>query len=406
MKLGEVIKINQRGINKEYPHTNILYADISSVGEGVIDDLEEIILKDAPSRAKRIVLKSDTILSTVRPKNRSFYYFKEAQDNLIASTGFAVLTPIKKFINDRFLYYLISNRSFTSYLENHEKGSAYPAITTDVIENFDLELPTLETQKRIADILSAYDDLIENNLKRIKLLEQAAQNIYKEWFVNMRFPGHENVEINKETGLPEGWVRKTISETEIKMIDGDRGKNYPKSSDFYSNGYCLFLNTGNVRKSGLDFSDTKFITKEKDDELRKGKTQDKDIILTTRGTIGNVAYITENIPYKHIRINSGMLIIRVNELEIKSEYLFELLNSDEYNFKLISISSGAAQPQLPISILKHLEVVIPNIQLQKEFASNQLSLNSFISNLKNQNDKLKIARDILLPRLMNRTIEV
>ena len=89
-------------------------------------------------------------------------------------------------------------------------GAAQKALTIEGVKRIKLSLPPLPTQKRIADILSAYDDLIENNLKRIKLLEQAAQNIYKEWFVNLRFPGHENTPINKKTGLPEGGKRNYL----------------------------------------------------------------------------------------------------------------------------------------------------------------------------------------------------
>ena len=159
MILGEVININTENLNKNYPFEIIKYVDISSVGEGIISaDLDEIRVEDAPSRAKRIVKNNDTILSTVRPQNRSFYFFKEVSENTIASTGFAVLSPKNEKIDGRFLYYYISDKSFTSYLANHEKGAAYPAITSDVIHKKEINLPPLETQKRIASILSAYDD--------------------------------------------------------------------------------------------------------------------------------------------------------------------------------------------------------------------------------------------------------
>src|SRR2546430_5984976 len=98
----------------------------------------------------------------------------------------------------------------------------------------------------------------------------------------------------------------------LEIIDGDRGTNYPTQHEFSPNEYCLFLNTGNVTQSGFNFSNCSFITKEKDALLRKGKLQRQDIVLTTRGTVGNVAYFDQNVPYENIRINSGMVILRPN----------------------------------------------------------------------------------------------
>jgi len=403
MKLGEVIKINQRGIKKNYPYKNILYADISSVGEGVVGHLEEIILADAPSRAKRIVLKNDTILSTVRPRNRSFYYFKEAQDNLIASTGFAVLTPIKEYINERFLYYLISNRSFTSYLGNHEKGAAYPAITTDVIENYELELPILETQKRIADILSAYDDLIENNLKRIKLLEQAAQNIYKEWFVHLRFPGHENTAIDEETGLPVGWEEKKLNEITSLITKGttptsvgykftEEGINFIKAESYNDNGF---------------FKRNKFahISNEAHQKLKRSQLKKDDIIFSIAGVIGRCAIIkSELLP---ANTNQAVAIIRLSETYNNfPSFIKYSLSQKSVRDYTNAIRVQAAQANINLKQLGQLKIIIPTNEMVIRY-NDVVSYNVKQMNiLFKYNQKLKAARDILLPRLMNRMIEV
>src|SRR5262249_47216217 len=98
----------------------------------------------------------------------------------------------------------------------------------------------------------------------------------------------------------------------LQIIDGDRGKNYPQKMDFSNSGYCLFLNTGNVRKGCFEFQKCDFITKEKDTELRTGKLQRGDVVLTTRGTLGNFAHYDNGTPYTNVRINSGMVILRPN----------------------------------------------------------------------------------------------
>lgn len=151
----------------------------------------------------------------------------------------------------------------------------------------------------------------------------------------------------------------------FEVIDGDRGKNYPKSDDFLTNGYCLFLNTKNVTKNGFDFLKIQFITEDKDHLLRQGKLQRGDIILTTRGTIGNVAYYGDEIQYKHIRINSGMVILRNKKYTFNPRYILYVLQEQNLYAREIS---GSAQPQLPIARLKKISCPLPPLALQNEFA--------------------------------------
>ncbi len=145
----------------------------------------------------------------------------------------------------------------------------------------------------------------------------------------------------------------------LKIIDGDRGKNYPKKSDFSDEGFCLFLNTKNVRPDGFNFDQQMFIGEEKDKALRKGKLQRRDVIITTRGTIGNIAIYDNGVGFENIRINSGMLIFRPNEEIILSEYLFEILRSSLFRTQIKRYVSGAAQPQLPIKTLLNFVIPVP-----------------------------------------------
>jgi restriction endonuclease S subunit len=160
----------------------------------------------------------------------------------------------------------------------------------------------------------------------------------------------------------EGWVERTLGdESLLEIVDGDRGVNYPKVSDFHDEGegYCLFLNTKNVRPDGFDFESTMFITAEKDRQLRKGKLKRDDVVLTTRGTIGNIGLYSEDVPYDNVRINSGMLILRPNKTTILPSYLFELLRSKIVKDQIRKQTTGAAQPQLPIKTLINFTVPVP-----------------------------------------------
>ena len=169
-----------------------------------------------------------------------------------------------------------------------------------------------------------------------------------------------------------------------QIIDGDRGKNYPKNHEFFESGYCLFLNTGNVTKVGFSFANNQFITKEKDELLRKGKIQRGDLILTTRGTVGNIAYYTNLIKYENVRINSGMVILRVNKENVDASFLYQLVRSKESRTYINSFCTGSAQPQLPIKNLSQIGFEIPPLPIQHRIASILSRYDSLIENYQKQ----------------------
>ena len=149
------------------------------------------------------------------------------------------------------------------------------------------------------------------------------------------------------------------------ILDGDRGKNYPKQEELYNVEYCLFLNTGNVTVNGFNFDNRQFITKEKDNALRKGKLKRYDLVVTTRGTVGNVAYYDDTVPFKNVRINSGMVILRP-KLKIMPHFFISYFKNPLVYKSLIS---GTAQPQMPIGNLIKAKVFLPPINSQKQFAT-------------------------------------
>lgn len=163
---------------------------------------------------------------------------------------------------------------------------------------------------------------------------------------------------------PMGWEVKNLDKV-FDIIDGDRGKNYPKAEDFYNRGFCLFLNAGNVTKNGFNFENCQFITEEKDNSLGKGKVKRDDLIVTTRGTVGNIAKYDNSIPYQIVRINSGMVILRKTK-NINSVFFIYYFRNPAIYKKLIS---GTAQPQMPINNMRLCKVLFPPLTLQNKFAA-------------------------------------
>lgn len=157
-----------------------------------------------------------------------------------------------------------------------------------------------------------------------------------------------------------------IKDMPFRIIDGDRGFNYPKGHEFSDTGFCLFLSAKNVTKDGFEFSQKQFITKEKDELLRKGKLERDDVVLTTRGTVGNVAIYDGSILYDNVRINSGMIIIRCNKEKILPKYLYFVLKSGLFQDQVENFRSGSAQPQLPIRDMQNMKLHLPSLEEQKD----------------------------------------
>jgi type I restriction enzyme, S subunit len=168
--------------------------------------------------------------------------------------------------------------------------------------------------------------------------------------------------------FPEHWDVKELRNVNIEIIDGDRGVNYPKQSEFLSEGHCLFLNTGNIKKDTFVLDYCNFVSEARDNLLRQGKLRRKDIVLTTRGTVGSVAYYSSAIPYEHIRINSGMVILRCGD-GLNTHFIYQLLKSPTVKEQYRLFSSGSAQPQLPIKDLKKVPLVIPPLPVQQKIAA-------------------------------------
>jgi type I restriction enzyme S subunit len=164
------------------------------------------------------------------------------------------------------------------------------------------------------------------------------------------------------------WRVETFENAPLQIIDGDRGTNYPNQAEFSPAGHCLFLNAGNVTTAGFRFSDCAFITEEKDALLRKGKLVRNDVVLTTRGTVGNAAYFDDSVPFDHIRINSGMVILRAQTPALQPQYLYLFVRSAIFHAQVSALRTGSAQPQLPIQDINRVEIPIPPPDEQRAIA--------------------------------------
>lgn len=305
----------------------------------------------------------------------------------------AILRPDKAKIFPAFMYYCMLAREFYLQADSVAIGSAQRTITLGALNNMQLALPPLPIQQRIASILSAYDDLIENNQKQIKLLEEAAQRLYKEWFVDLRFPGHEGVKI--VDGVPEGWKIKKIEELADTMSGGTPTRSH---EEYYSSGEILWLKTKELN-DGFIFDTEEKIT-EAGLKNSSAKLFEKGcIILAMYGaTIGRLG-----ISSVTMCCNQACCVLKIKEIFLFEYVYLWLVNNREM---LISRGRGSAQSNLSQELIKQIEVRIPSDGVLIKFSNvvDKLLKNKEI--LEKQISSLREARDRLLPKLMSGEIEV
>lgn len=263
------------------------------------------------------------------------------------ASSLVIVRPTEQVLRG-FLSAYFQSDICVNMIEKYKNGAAQPNLSAGNLKKFLIPQPPLPEQQRIVAILDkAFEaiDAVRSNT------EQSLQNAHS------LFESYIQSVFNKRD---DGWSERKIGEqTLLSMIDGDRGSNYPKTTDFLNHGPCLFLNTKNVRPDGFVFNSTMYISAEKDAQLRKGKLQRNDVVMTTRGTIGNIGLYSDDVPFDNIRINSGMLIFRPNQKEILPAYLFEILRSGIVKEQIRKYTTGAAQPQLPIKTLVNFSIPVP-----------------------------------------------
>lgn len=352
------------------------------------------ISESTHNKLKRSQIEVDDILFSMA----GIYLGKLAivkDEDVPANTNQAVaLIRFNKGVNIDYLYYFMVQKSFNAYVNCMSAQAAQPNINLKQIGNLQIVLPTDKQQKRIAGILSAYDNLIENNNKRIRLLEQMAENLYKEWFVRFRFPGYEDTEF--EDGMPRDWVREKIGLHYNTCSGGTPSRTH---EEYYTEGTIPWVKTGEI-KDGIIIHTDECITEAGIKGSSAKLLPQGAVVMAMYGVnIGMLAYLDSEMT-----CNQACCVFN-DKNEINSRhYLFHYLYSiRDY---LLLIGFGAAQQNLSQDLIKKVKIVIPPAELIKEFDKQKEPLYQTIRALMMKNDKLIKQRDALLPRLMSGKLEV
>ncbi len=382
-KVGDIARINEVAITKTFPYDEIEYVDIDSVENGIIRNVQRIRLKEAPSRAKRIVKSNDIIISTVRPNLRHFALINQSKPNTIVSTGFAVISAKK--VNPKFLYYYLTTEKYTNYLTAIADAhtSAYPSFNPDLIENSLVPLPEREEQDRIAKILFDIDTKIELNQQMNKSLEAIGQALFKHWFVDFEFPNEKGKPykssggkmVDSELGeIPNGWGVKNLGEV-IELAYG-KGLSENRRKD---GKYPVVGSSGIV---GFH-----------DEYLVKGP----GIVIGRKGTIGEVIWIDRNF----FPIDTTFYVISKID-KVNLYYFYYLLLTQDFP----KIGSDSAVPGLNRNFAYMNLIIVPPTDLINKFDNICKSLFEMMALKKEEISVLGRVCDSLLPKLMSGQIRV
>jgi type I restriction enzyme, S subunit len=280
----------------------------------------------------------------------------------------------------KFVFYKLQ----TLNLEIFNGGVSVPTLNRNVLDDLEVSIPDHKVQKQIALILSAYDDLIENNRRRMGLLEDAARQLYREWFVRLRFPGHEHARI--VDGVPEGWKEKTLGEL-AEMVMGQS----PESKYYNNTGEGLPFHQGVA-----DFGD-RFVSNRVHTTAQNRIANEGDILCSVRAPVGRI-----NITIDKIIIGRGLSAIH-SRFDNQSFLFYQLRN---HFFKEDLIGTGAIFASVTRAELESQKLLIPSWKLIQSFEETSRPIDDQLRVLFIQNQKLRAARDLLLPRLMNGEIAV
>lgn len=372
-----------------------IYLGIPSIrSDGSIDyeNSKRISYENYPKWTKRVTPQENDVVFSYEANLESYARIPAGFEGCLGRR-MAIMRPDPSAIDARFLYYYTQSPAWKAVIASRTVlGATVNRIPIATFPEFPLRLPSLPAQQRIAGVLSAYDKLIENNRKQIKLLEEAAQRLYKEWFVDLRFPGHETTPIHN--GIPEGWKRTTVGQSSSLVSRGVTPAYADDSNELVLGQRC-------VRNNLIDLSFARHHKPKKPNEKWLKKW---DVLINSTGTgsLGRTAQFW--LDNNNVVVDSHITIIRAQQREVAA-YLGQWAFSNEAMLEALHTGS-TGQTELPRDRVANCHVLIPDNDLLDLFYTLIEPMTMRIVAAQQQIVAAREARDRLLPKLMSGEIEV
>jgi type I restriction enzyme, S subunit len=410
VKLENIVLVNPSSWSKKDGWKHLRYLDTGNVTKGQID---QIVVYDPevdkiPSRAKRIVENGDLVYSTVRPVKKHHGLLKDIPDNLVVSTGFAVLrSKYPEKFDTRYIYHLITQEFVTNYLQGiaENNTTAYPALNPSDLTNLEFEFPSIKVQKSVSDFIGALDDKIEVNQKMNQTLEEIAKAIFKSWFVDFD-PVHAKAE-GRSTGLSQeisDLFPDELVDSEVGQIP--KGWNATPLNEFFSPkdervGERLIKEFSSTNM-GIQPRDAKYKKKLSASSAKNKVAHKGDFVFGLSRALLNFGLMLEDIG----AFSSAYKIYEVSRGFQFSRFIYrQFLIKPQYYYQAVSASSREGQSISQKSLLG-LKVLVPTDSVLEKFNSLELQLWEKRGLLTQENKVLSELRDTLLPKLISGELRV
>ena len=412
--LSDCVQFIDGDRGKNYPRKqdlletgSCLFLDTGNVTKSGFDFTDKVFISgEKDHQLRKGKLQREDVVLTTRGTLGNVGFFSDSVpfESIRINSGMLILRA-KDELNSGYLYYWLQGPQARGQIQGAKTGSAQPQLPVKTLSRFRVEYPNLDTQKRIVDVLAKYDALIENNRKQIKLLEEAAQRLYKEWFIDLRFPGHEDAETDPETGLPEGWLPDwPIGDLVERLESGKRPKGgIDKSlvSGIPSIGAENVLGVGRY-----NYASEKLIPVEYFENMRKGIVHDRDVLVYKDGAYtGRVSLVQDGFPYSKCAVNEHVFLVS-SKSDSDQHWLYFTLERESIFDAIQKVAISSAQPGINQDDFRSIKTLIPTEDLRRHFSDTVSHLVSQIILLAKQSRAAEIARNRLLPRLMEGEIEL
>ena len=401
-KLSEIAYINPR----------------ESIGKGVVAkkvpmdklqpfcrDVPEFVLEEYKGGTK--FRNGDTIMARITPclENGKIAKVSVLSNDEVGfgSTEYIVFRAIDGVSDADFLYYLICSPLVRNpAIKSMVGSSGRQRVQTDVVANLDIELPPLEEQRKIGELLKTFDDKIKLNNAINNNLEQQMQAIFNAFFLTFDLHTYSTYMETEYGRIPSNWQFKELGNANLDISDGNYSSKYPKQNEFLPSG-IPFIRGTDFNGISISQSNMLYISPEKHSELKKGHTKRGDILITTRGEIGRIAFVPDSL----VDVNINSQLVRINGSNIvPRSYLACYLTSTKVQNDFKTLTSGSALQQLPIGKLKKVMFLLPDNETLEKFDSivEPLFIQVFANN--EENIRLSQLRDTLLPKLMSGELDI
>ena len=408
VKLGDLIE--SISVKHSFNKNKLIFLNTSDILEGKVLHNNYSDIEGLPGQAKKSIKKDDILFSEIRPKNKRFAYVDFDSDDYVVSTKLMVLRKKSNNINNRYLYYYLTSDKTLNYLQTIAEGRSgtFPQITFNELKIIEIDLPPIEEQEKIANILSSLDDKIELNNKMNKTLEEMAQSIFKRWFVDFEFP-NEDGEPYKSSGgemvdselgmIPKGWEVKALGD----ICDVKGGKRLPKGKAVLDEKTEYpYLRVTDITSGYVNMNSIKYIDEQTREKISRYIIEYSDLYISIAGTIGLVGSINKELDGASLTENMARIICN----NIEKYYMRLYLNYGEIQHLIKTRAVGSTQPKLPLYVIKDIPVLVPTDKVMNRFKEIIIPVyKSIEENLSNIETIVEI-RDSLLPKLMSGEIKV